>query len=291
MEKKCVFPFARILIIGVGVMGGSYLKKLQEFDCKLYIYDLDLEVVAAAKELGLIFEYLDIYADNLPEIDLVFITLPINATTKILKDINGKFMKNTLVTDITGIKNNFLQTISSLELSFQYISGHPMAGRENGGFAYADATIFNHANYIYVTDLLHADEIIEEKFIQAMQVLGFQNIIKISSDLHDRAITYTSQLTHIIALSLLNSKEFQKDTQQMIGDSFRDLTRIAQLNIPMWEHLFWENKEYLLDSIELFQEQLSKVADYLKHDEQQALHDFLVDAKKRRMLLEKNPSE
>ena len=130
-----------------------------------------------------------------------------------------------------------------------------MAGREKKGYQYASKQVFENANFIIVYHDDNKKSTID--FVQEFsKQLGFRSVKIMSPEAHDEIISFTSQLPHCLAVSLMNSDDQKYETGKYIGDSFRDLTRIANINEDLWDELFMNNKQYLLASIERFEEQL-----------------------------------
>ncbi|MGG7324188.1 prephenate dehydrogenase [Clostridium baratii] len=262
----------RITIVGLGVIGGSFgmaLKRNGYTD--VYGIDKDLETIKKAKEIGIIKEgYLD-GKEILKTSDLVIISIYPKLILDFIKENKEFFKKGSVITDATGIKEMFIEDIVSiLPSGVDFIFGHPMAGREKKGIDYADDKVFNGANYIITPISTNKRENIE--LIENLAYkLGFKKVKKISSKYHDEMIAFTSQLPHVIAVSLINSDEEGRDTGSFIGDSYRDLTRIANINEELWSELFLGNKKNLLKAIDDFDEELLKIRKAIENEEKNIL--------------------
>ncbi|AQM60860.1 prephenate dehydrogenase [Clostridium baratii] len=262
----------RITIVGLGVIGGSFgmaLKRNGYTD--VYGIDKDLETIKKAKDIGIIKEgYLD-GKEILKTSDLVIISIYPKLILDFIKENKEFFKKGSVITDATGIKEMFIEDIVSiLPSSVDFIFGHPMAGREKKGIDYADDKVFNGANYIITPISINKEENIELIENLAFK-LGFKKVKKISSKYHDEMIAFTSQLPHVIAVSLINSDEEGRDTGSFIGDSYRDLTRIANINEELWSELFLGNKKNLLKAIDDFDEELLKIRKAIENEEKNIL--------------------
>ena len=139
----------------------------------------------------------------------------------------------------------------------EFIAAHPMAGREKSGIEYASKEIFRQANYIVTPTAKNTARAVE--ICESLgETLGFKTVARLTPEEHDEMIGFLSQLTHCIAVSLMTCRDtdgFEKYT----GDSFRDLTRIANINDVMWSELFLLNKDELLKQMELFEAAFSKL--------------------------------
>ena len=227
-----------ITVVGLGVVGGSFAEGLKKAGAgKVYGIDNNLETLKKAKKSGIVDEAFENGKIPLPKTDLVIISLYPELLETFILENNEYFKKNSIITDVTGIKGKVLREVKpKLRKDIDFILGHPMAGREKRGIDYADSGVFRNANYILIT----ADN--KEKNIDLMkeiiEKLGFKNINFLDTEEHDEIIAFTSQLTHAIAVSLINSDDNKYDTNKFIGDSYRDLTRIAKINEDLWAELF-----------------------------------------------------
>ena len=164
-----------------------------------------------------------------------------------------------------------------------YLSHHPMAGREKVGITYANTEMFKKANFL-ICSSNH-----EEKHINILKQIGtdleFGKITVISPEKHDKMIGFTSQLTHAIAVSLVNS-DTESDTKSFIGDSYRDLTRIAMINENLWSELFMANKEYLLGEISNFEVELKRLKNAILNDDIEEMKKIFISSRNKRKEME-----
>ena len=233
-----------------------------------------------AKEEGCIIEgYLD-GKDIIPETDLTIICLYPSLVLDFIK--NNQFKPGSIVTDAVGIKSYFLrEALSIIPDDVEYISIHPMAGREKKGYQYASKQVFENANFIIVYHDDNKKSTID--FVQEFsKQLGFRSVKIMSPEAHDEIISFTSQLPHCLAVALMNSDDQKYETGKYIGDSFRDLTRIANINEDLWDELFMNNKQYLLASIERFEEQLDILKNAIRDNDDETLKAAFRKSTKRR---------
>lgn len=274
-----------VTIVGLGVIGGSFVKALKGKGYDVYGIDTNKETLALAKEDEYIIEgYKDGY-EIIEKSDLVMICLYPSLVLEFLK--KHKFKKGAIISDAVGIKSYFLQeALTLIDKDVEYVSGHPMAGREKKGFLYASKDVFENANYIIIEHQTNRKESIEfmNKFVSQ---LGFKSVKIMSPYDHDEIISFTSQLPHVLAVALMNSDNQKYDTGKYIGDSFRDLTRIANINEDLWAELFLNNKEYLLNSLENFEKQFDLIKECIKKDDEKTLKSLFKESSKRRENLEK----
>lgn len=274
-----------ITVVGLGVIGGSFVKALKGKGYDVYGVDCDQQTLEMAKAEGCIIEgYLDGH-QIISQSDLTIICL---YPSKVLDFISEHtFKKGSIVTDVVGIKSYFLnQALLRINQDVEYISGHPMAGREKKGYLYASQEVFQNANYIVIQhEHNQIDKI--EWMRQFVGQLGFKSVKIMSPYDHDEIISYTSQLPHTLAVALMNSDDEKYETGKYIGDSFRDLTRIANINADLWAELFFHNRDYLLASMERFEKQFDLLKQAIASGDEKSLKEMFWQSSKRREKLEK----
>jgi prephenate dehydrogenase len=202
-------------------------------------------------------------------------------------EVNGHLLKKgTLITDVSGVKSGVIRKIQALlPEGVEFISAHPMAGRERSGVAFSDDSVFHGANYIVVPTEKNTEEAIllcEE----LGRMLGFSRISRLSEETHDSMIAFLSQLTHCIAVSLMNCND-APDMEKYTGDSFRDLTRIAKINDEMWSELFLLNRDALLAEMDRFSAEFSALREMLAVGDREGMRDMMRRSTERRALFDK----
>jgi Prephenate dehydrogenase len=274
-----------VTVVGLGVVGGSFVKALKGKGYEVYGIDIDEQTLKIAKEEGYIIEGYTDGKEILKKSDLTIICLYPSIVLDFIK--NNTFKKGSIISDAVGIKSYFLnQALELIDDDIEYVSGHPMAGREKKGFAYASKEVFKGANYIIIEHEKNKKESIT--FMQNfVSDLGFKSVRIMSPYDHDEIISFTSQLPHVLAVSLINSDNQKYDTGKYIGDSYRDLTRIANINEELWAELFLNNKEYLLQSMNQFEEQFDLLKEAIISGREDVLKEKFIQATKRRENLEK----
>ena len=276
-----------ICIIGLGLVGGTYALALRENPKinKITAIDIDQEAINKALELGIIDNGGTDSKDFLPEADLIIISLYPKLILDFIKDNLDNFKKSAIITDAAGVKKSIMDEVNKIPLEADFIFGHPMAGREKIGLQYADKNIFKNANYILTPNEKNKSENIAT-LKEIIYSMGFKNVSEITADAHDEIISFTSQLTHAIAVALVNSDNMKFDTNRFVGDSYRDLTRIAKINSKLWSELFLENKENLIHKIDAFQEKMEYIKNALLNDDADALEKEFQESTKRRELID-----
>lgn len=200
---------------------------------------------------------------------------------------NQQYLESgTILMDISGVKTNIVEPVQAiLREDLELISIHPMCGRESRGIDFAQADIFDNANYIIVPTDKNTPKAIEAAK-QLGKDLRVKNISILSCEEHDRMIGFLSQLTHVIAVSLMNTHD-NSHLVEYTGDSFRDLTRIATINEDLWSELFLLNKDILLDEIDQFLDATKHFRDSLEKEDIDEMKRLFTQSTNRRKLFNK----
>lgn len=274
-----------ITVVGLGVIGGSYVQALKGLGHDVYGIDTNVETLRQAKEDGCIIEGFVDGHEIISKSDMTIICLYPSLVLDFLA--SHTFKKGSIITDVVGIKSYFLEkALAIVDENVEYVSGHPMAGREKKGYEYASRDVFKNANYIIIEHQQNKKESIE--FMSSfVSQLGFRSVKIMSPYDHDEIISFTSQLPHMIAVALMNSDNQKYDTGKYIGDSFRDLTRIANINADLWCELFLNNKDYLLASMKRFEDHFDILKKALIDEDEQVLKKMFNESSTRREKLEK----
>lgn len=245
-------PSKNILIVGLGLLGGSYAKALKKKGYTVYAITKDEPSVTYALEHGFIDKATTAVDANLiAEADLIVFALYPHIFVEWIKENGHLIREGTVITDVTGVKGCIVYEIQSLlKPGVEFIAAHPMAGREVYGVENSDDTIFHGANYLVVPTEQNTFGAIE--LCESLgEELGFADVSRLSPERHDEMIAFLSQLTHCIAVSLMCACD-DPAIERYTGDSFRDLTRIANINDDMWSELFLSNQKALLEQMDLY---------------------------------------
>lgn len=271
----------RFLIIGLGLMGGSYAMGLSKKGYHVDAIDLNELSIDYAKEHGIIQNGSTFDIQLIKNADIIISGLYPEAMIHWFSTYQKYFKKHAFLTDVSGIKCNIVDHIQSiLRDDVEFCSSHPMAGKEVSGVTYADNTIFKDANFIITPTKLNTNEAIET-LKQFATILEFKNISILSCEEHDKMIGFVSQLTHAIAVSLMNTSDNQ-NLVKYTGDSFRDLTRIAKINENLWSELFFLNKDNLISEIDAFIYQIQKLKTMLETNNEDGLKELFIQSTIRR---------
>ena len=277
----------KILIVGLGLIGASYAEALLQKGYFVGGLDPDKETANYALKNGFV-KTCKTTPDSeyISQFDLIIFAVYESVILDwILK--NQQFIKqNAIISDVTGIKCTFIYKLQDiLRQDLEFIGAHPMAGRESSGIKNASAEIFKGANFIITPtekNSAGAIDLCRELGI----LLGFSNISVLSPEKHDEVITFLSQLTHCIAISLMTCRDMG-GMSEYSGDSFRDLTRIAKINDKMWSELFLQNSKTLLKEMDLFKKSFDNLYNLILEGDREKMCELMQKSTKNRELFDK----
>ena len=276
-----------ILIVGLGLIGGSYAEALKRYGFRVTAITRSQKTIDYALEKGLIDEgAAHIEPRLVSEADIVVFALYPHVFIDWIEKNQHLFKTGALLTDVTGVKGSVVYKIQDmLRPDCEFIAAHPMAGREVYGVENATAKIFHGANYIVTPTAKNTPEAIETCRELGL-LLGFSQVAELSPEEHDEMIGFVSQLTHCIAVTLMTCNDAE-NIEKFTGDSFRDLTRIARINDLMWSELFMANKKALLDQMDLFSAQFKKLRDMIESGDVDGMREMMRYSSERRAKFDK----
>ena len=265
----------KILIVGLGLIGGSYAQGLSEAGFEVGAIDRKQTSIDFALEHGFIKHgRTDADPDYIKDFDLLVFALYPHIFINWIKENQQYIKSGALLTDVTGVKSGLAEEIQSvLRPDLEFIGAHPMAGREVSGVENADSKIFVGANYIVTPTEKNSKEAIGV-CKRIGKVLGFKLISELTPEKHDEMIGFLSQMTHCIAISLMVCKD-AAEMAEYTGDSFRDLTRIAKINDEMWSELFLINKKELVAQMELFEKHFEKLKKSIEDGDRETMREMM----------------
>lgn len=276
-----VIGLNNILIVGLGLIGGSYAKALKKQGETIWAIDTNPLAIQFGLKNGLIDRGGVFEEELIKNADRIIFGLYPTAMVAWLKEFQPLFKSGIFLTDVSGVKDGIVNTVQGiLREDVEFIGSHPMAGRETSGVFNSDDSIFKLANFIITpTDKNTKEGIAFAKGLG--EALGFSHISVLSPKEHDKVIGYLSQLTHAIAVSLMNAND-NPHLVEYTGDSFRDLTRIAQINETLWSELFFLNKEVLVPEIDSFIQALTDLKEKVAAEDSDGLKKLFIQSTKRR---------
>lgn len=276
-----------ILIVGLGLLGGSYAQSLKRQGYKVKAITKEQTSIDFALEKGWIDDgttFID--ADMIGSADLVITALYPSVFISWIRENQHLLKSGAVITDVTGVKGAVVYEIQGiLRDDVEFIAAHPMAGREVYGVQNSDDAIFKGANYIVVPSEDNTDEAIE-LCEDLGWTLGFADVSKLSPARHDEMIAFLSQLTHCIAVSLMCAND-TPGLERYTGDSFRDLTRIARINDEMWSELFLLNREELLMQMDRFRTEFDRLYECVRDNKRDEMREMMRLSTERRAYFDK----
>ncbi len=272
----------KILIVGCGLIGGSYAMGLSAKGYDVTAIDRSQDAIDFGLQKGF---FRRGYTEPLPEVlrEAEFVVMGLYPTAMLewLRANQQYFAPGTLITDVSGVKSNIVDTAQAfLRPDVEFIGSHPMAGKETSGIFNADYHIFAAANFIITPTEQNTPEAIAT-VRKLAQILEFKTIRELNIRQHDQMIGFLSQLTHAIAVSLMTCND-DEELGFFTGDSFRDLTRIARINDVMWSELFLLNRDILIENIDCFSAELMKLRSLLQAGDRERLQKMFQKSTARR---------
>ena len=277
-----------ISIIGLGLIGGSIAKALKNSSQAIFIsaYDKKEVLDKAVKE-----KVIDQKLKN-PEqainSDIIFLCLPLEANLKTFKKLAPKLNVNSILSDVSGIKLAFQKEWERIDSKGIYIGGHPMTGKEQGGYDNSDPLLFENSVYIVTEDLTKGKPY--NNFRKIIEQLG-SNILQIPAKQHDVIAASVSHLPQLLAVTLVNTASLKTNEYNFLdlaAGGFRDLTRIASSDYNIWDEVIHQNKKQIITAIEEFSYELENVKKWISQDNSTKLSELFEDARKSRDEIPKN---
>ena len=246
----------------------------------VYGADLDRETMDLARMYGAIDKVLT--KEDLPQCHILLLAVRPGAAVEWVREHAGEISRETILVDLCGVKRVVVKEIAPIarKQGFAYVGGHPMAGRERGGFASSLEDLYVGASMILTPDQ-ETDPAVLEKLKAFFLDVGFAGITLSNPEEHDRIIAFTSQLAHIVSSSYVKSPEAQRRRGFSAG-SFQDMTRVARLDEDMWTELFLDDADYLTAELDELIRHLNEYAQVLKAGDREGLRALLKDGREKK---------
>ena len=265
-------------IVGLGLIGGSFARSLKEMtENKVLGTDISPKALYAAKLLNAIDG--ELTTENMKECDIVLVSLYPDRTVEFIKKNAKSFKKGAYVIDCCGVKRYVCEKLLPVAENngFVFLGGHPMAGTQTWGFEHSRSSMFKGAPMI-ITCFEKLDIAELEKLKEFFVSVGFAKLQLTTPEEHDRIIALTSQLAHVVSNAYVKSPTAKKRMGFCAG-SYRDMTRVADLNDEMWTELFLENRDFLAEEIDYLADNLKKYSKALKNNDAETLKNLLKEGK------------
>lgn len=268
-------------IVGLGLIGGSMAKSIKFRTAhSVWGVDLDGETMTLSRLSGAIDGALT--RENIPACDLLLVAIRPAAAVGWVREYAPLFSKSMILVDLCGVKRNVCAQLAPIAKAygFAYIGGHPMAGRERGGFVHSSEELFTGASMI-----LTPDQSTDMRMLETLKAfftdIGFAGLTFSTPEEHDRIIAYTSQLAHLVSSAYIKSPEAQRRRGFSAG-SFRDMTRVAHLDEAMWTELFLDDADYLTEQLEILIDHLNEYRAALSARDAEKLKALLKDGREKK---------
>lgn len=270
-------------VVGLGLIGGSLAMAIKNRlkPKNLWGIDVNANALDYAESAGLINRGFLSAKEPLQKSDFVFICIYPRETAKFIRQNMDNFKSGAVITDTTGIKVPLISEIGSiLRDDVDYISGHPMAGRESMGLEFAQENIFEGADYLITPTEKNKPEniaLIED----IVKQLGFGHVVQLTPQQHDNMIAFVSHLPHVIAAALVLNPILEKETLYF-GGSFRDITRVGRINPDLWSQLLLDNGDYVIKHLKIFEDSIQDFIKVIDSQDESRLKALLAKACERK---------
>ncbi|MCL2441729.1 MAG: prephenate dehydrogenase [Treponema sp.] len=260
-------------IVGLGLIGGSFAKAYKLEKHNVYGFDSDESILSFAQVSGAIDGVL---SDNsIAECDVIFLAVNPADAVAYLESIAPKIKKDTVVIDCCGVKRFVCSHCFPLaqKYGFIFVGGHPMAGSHKGGFKNSRDNLYRGASIILVPPV-YDDPVLFGKIEELLKPAGFGHLTVSTAEKHDEMIAFSSQMAHVVSNAFIKSPAAREHKGFSAG-SYKDLTRVAQLNADMWAQLCMENGDYLINELDVFIKEITRYKDALAEKNENKLKDLL----------------
>ncbi|TNF44056.1 MAG: prephenate dehydrogenase [Epsilonproteobacteria bacterium] len=268
----------KVGIVGLGLMGGSLSLALKKHSKDHYVMGLDhnKQHCSEALELGLVDEICT-SLETLKSCDIIFLSIPVDGIISVVNQL-GTLNETCTVIDLGSTKEKISLSIPS-EIRENFVAAHPMTGTEKFGPTAALEDLYTD-KVVVLCDLeksgAHQQNVAKNLFTN----IGM-HIVSMGAKEHDRHAAFISHMPHALSYALANSVMKQEDSGSIIalaGGGFKDMSRIAKSSPSMWEDIFRQNKNNVLEAINSFQSELKKCQKMVENEEWDTLNDWMQDA-------------
>ncbi|MBC8542060.1 prephenate dehydrogenase [Bianquea renquensis] len=280
----------RTVIVGLGLMGASLAKGIKDLSAAAFVAGLDRKEQPIFRGLeekvldqgAVLSTQEDSVRSLIQEATLIILSMYPDGILDFVSRYRETFSEGTVLMDICGLKGFFLEEAQRiLPEGVEFVGTHPMAGKEKSGYEYGNGEIFLGANFVITPTLHNRRETLDQVRAMARE-LGFGRIREVEPREHDEVIAYTSHMPHALAAALVNSWLGTEDVISFAGGSFRDVTRVADINSALWAQLFCYNSQALSGELRRFSEILDELAQMVEQKDRPQIEAFLTQAAERK---------
>ncbi len=260
-------------IVGLGLIGGSFAKAYTEAGHDVLGMEKDVSVLQFARMSEAVRG--ELTRENVGECDLVLLCVYPAAALEVMKELGPAIGKKPLVIDCCGTKRVIVEPGMKIaeKYGFTYVGGHPMAGTQYSGFKYSRADLYHGAPMVIVPPTFDDIELLD-RVKTLLAPAGFGQFSVTTAREHDRMIAFTSQLPHVLACAYVLSPSCPNHNGFSAG-SYRDVSRVANINAKLWTELFLENREPLVAELEVLNQNLTNIFQAIKNEDKETLYALL----------------
>ncbi len=268
------FSKKKILIVGLGLMGGSIAKALKSKTAAVvWAVDNNTDIIGKAKKEGVIDEGYTTANESTGKADFIIVCLYPELAVEFINENMESFKSGAVITDICGVKKPVVDKVNITRDDIDFVPGHPMAGSESKGYECSFVSLFEGCNYI-ITPLDGNSKESLNLVSEFAKILGAKKIVESTPEEHDELISYTSQIPHALAVAYMHSSK-ERDILPFAGGSFRDVSRVALINEVMWTELFSQNRKKLVEELKSLEENLEKMTKLIEQNDLDALEEYM----------------
>ncbi|GAA4268418.1 prephenate dehydrogenase [Hyunsoonleella aestuarii] len=268
-----------IYAIGIGLIGGSLAIDIKKHNPDVVIHGISRKdsTLETALSLNLIDKKATL--DDLAHADLVIVSIPVDATVKLLPTILDKISDNALVVDAGSTKEAICKAVESHPRRRNFLAMHPIAGTEHSGPTAAIEGLFKGKTNI-VCEVEKTTFKLQEKALKLFTGIGMR-IRYMNPIAHDKHIAYVSHLSHISSFMLgktvIEKERNERDIFDMAGSGFASTVRLAKSSPEMWTPIFKQNKENVIETLEEYILNLTHFKELMKENNFEAIFDEMKD--------------
>ncbi|KWR84355.1 MULTISPECIES: bifunctional prephenate dehydrogenase/3-phosphoshikimate 1-carboxyvinyltransferase [Pseudomonas] len=251
----------RLVVVGLGLIGGSFAKGLREkglFE-EVVGVDRDPQTRRLAVQLGVVDRCEESLREGCRDADVIQLAVPILAMEKVLAELAAFDLGHAVLTDVGSAKGNVVRAarVAFGEMPARFVPGHPIAGSEQSGVEAANGKLFRRHKVI-LTPLDNADA----DAVQCVEALWRElgaDVELMEVEHHDEVLAATSHLPHLLAFTLVDSLAKRSENLEIFryaAGGFRDFTRIAGSDPTMWHDIFLANRKAVLRILDVFRDDL-----------------------------------
>lgn len=264
-------------IVGIGHIGGSFAKAYHAAGHKVLASDRDSMMLSFAKLSGAVDD--ELTRENMKDCDLILVCVYPQGSVEFLEEEGPYIGSRPLVIDCCGTKRVLTKAgmAAAKRYGFTFVGGHPMAGTKYAGFKHAKKDLYKGAPMVIVPPTYDDIELLM-RVKKLLAPCGFKSITVSTAEQHDEMIAFTSQLAHVVSSSYIKSPT-AKAHKGFSAGSYKDMTRVAWLNPPMWAELFLDNKDNLLNEINYLIQNLEDFKKAITEEDQETLTRLLQEGR------------